>query len=259
MTESPAYAIVGRGRWANRMRGILAEDGRRVATSVTATRRGDSEQESAYRDRLCSSFKATKAQVAWICVPPGDHIPPMVEAALDSGMHVVVEKPWLCSREVTKTLEALAKSRQLILGVHYEYCMMKQVQTWREKWRPGTGLQFHGRMKVNRRNHTGLSALENLGSHLFSIHEYCVPDSAICEMDCAYEQADERSVWLEKEGNRLAQIDLLDNREPIIQRFIAAFEGATQGAGFPLDLHFGLRVSERMLQWRSENLGVKSP
>lgn len=253
MTESLAYVIVGRGRWAARMHAILAGEGRRV-TSVPETRRCSSEQESTYRERLCSSFRATAAHIAWLCIPPGDHIPIVVAAAVESGLHVVVEKPWFCSREDTALLETLAKARRLILAIHYEYCMMEQAQTWRRQWHPGTDLQFHGRMKLQRLNHTGLSALENPGSHLFSIHEYCVADSTIAEMDCAYEQPDERCVWLEKHRKRVAEIDLLANREPIIQRFIARVEAATQGAEFPFDLQFALRVAERILHWRQQQV-----
>jgi hypothetical protein len=248
MTERSRYLIVGRGRWAARMRGIL-ENERRSVVSLEQSRRGPSEDAHGYRERLLSFFKASGAQIAWLCVPPGGHIPTMVEAAVEAGLHVVVEKPWLCSAQETHRLESVARARNILVGIHYEYCMMEQVESWRREWCPGVGLHFGGRMTISRPNHIGLSALDNLGSHLFSIHEYCAPDSAVATIDCAYEQPDDRRVWLDRKGQRVAEIDLLANKEPIIQRFIAHMESATRGAAFSFDLQFALRVAERTSLW----------
>ena len=85
--------------------------------------------------------------------------------------------------------------------------------------------------------------MENLGSHLLAIRTYAAPNSALQEVRCSYERPDERSVWLEKENTRVAFIDLLANKELIIQRFIAKAEASLGGADFPFDLDFGLRVA----------------
>jgi Oxidoreductase family, NAD-binding Rossmann fold len=251
VTDTPKYVIVGRGRWASRMTAILAGENRRVA-SLERSRRAPSEHDFAYRERLQSSFKTSGAQIAWLCVLPGDHIPFMIEAALEAGLHVVVEKPWFGSAEETRRLQALGKSRNAVLAIHYEYCLLEQVETWRREWSTAAGLGFAGRMKVNRPNHTGIPALDNLGSHLFSIHEYCVPNSALAEIDCGYEQPDERRVWLTKHYSQIAEIDLLANKEPIIQRFIARVEAAIAGSEFPFDLSFALKVAARTALWRQQ-------
>jgi predicted dehydrogenase len=248
MTEGPRYVIVGRGRWASRMHAILTGEGRRVA-SLEQSRRAAGEEQSTYRSRLQASFIGSGAQIAWLCVLPGDHIPIIMEAAVEAGLHVVVEKPWLCSVEQTHRLEALAQARNILLAMHYEYCLVEQVENWRREWSPGSGLHFGGRLNISRPNHTGLSALDNLGSHLFSIHEYCASEAQISEIACAYEQRDERRVWLEQEHRRIAEIDLLGNKEPIIQRFIAHLEAATRGADFSFGLQFALRVAERSALW----------
>jgi Oxidoreductase family, NAD-binding Rossmann fold len=252
MTESPSYVIAGRGRWAARMKAILEGEGHRT-TTLPDSRRAAAEDESSYRQRLYSSFSNSNAQIVWLCIPPGNHIPVVMEAAIQAGLHIVVEKPWFCSPEETGLLEALAKPRHLLLAIHYEYCLIEQVETWRREWHGGGGLQFHGRMKVNRPSNTGLPALENLGSHLFSIHEYSVPDSQIVEMECGYEQTDERRVWLAKKDHVVTEIDLLANKEPIIQRFIARVEAAIRGEHFPFDLQFALRIAERISLWRQRS------
>jgi hypothetical protein len=253
MTELPQYVVVGRGRWASRMNAILGADPR-FAGSLEQTRRQPTEDTSSYRQRLASAFKSSGAQIAWLCVPPGEHIPAMIEAAIDAGLHVIVEKPWFCSREETHRLQALSKSQNRVVAIHFEYCLLEEVQRWRSEWHSSVGLSFSGRLTVNRPNHMGIPALDNLGSHLFSMHEYCVPNAAILEIDCGYERPNERRVWLNQSnsGIRIAEIDLLANKEPIIQRFFARVEAAIRGDEFPFDLSFALRVAERAALWRKQ-------
>lgn len=251
MTDVPKYVVVGRGRWAARMKTILNADNR-LGASLEHSRQAAAEDDQAYRDRLRSSLQSSRVQIAWLCVPPGTHIPIMIEAAVEAGLHVVVEKPWFCSPEETHRLQALGKRHERVLAIHYEYCLLHEVQTWRSKWHNAGGLSLGGRMKVNRPNHIGITALDNLGSHLFSIHEYGAPQSAITEIDCVYEQPDDRRVWLDLDDRRIAEIDLLANKEPIIQRFFARVEAATRGDEFPLDLNFALKVAERTALWRRQ-------
>lgn len=249
MSKLPIYVIVGRGRWASRMTAILGGENRRT-TALEQSRRAPSEDDCAYRERLRSWFQSSGGQIAWLCVLPGEHIPLMIEAAVEAGLHVVVEKPWCCSAEETARLQAFGQSRHSVIAIHYEYCLLEQVETWRREWSAETGLSFAGRMKMNRPNHTNIPALDNLGSHLFSIQEYCVPHSVVAEIDCRYEQPDERRVWLTKQNSQIAEIDLLANKQPIIQRFIARVEAAIDGSESPLDLSFALKVAERTALWR---------
>lgn len=243
MAESPTYVILGRGRWAARMQGMLAAENRRVE-SVVETRCSKGEDDSAYISRLATAMRSTGAHIAWLCVLPGPHVPQMVHATLDAGLHVVVEKPWPCSRLITESLTARAKSLHRLIAVHFEYCLLGEVERWRRDLHQGEGLRFGGRFFLNRPDHTGMSARDNLGSHLLAIHAYAAPKSTVQEIRCGYEQPDERSVWLEKPSAPPAFLDLLANKEPIIQRFIAKFEASLEGAEFPFDLEFALRVSQ---------------
>jgi hypothetical protein len=242
MPEGPPYVILGRGRWARRMETILAGENRGV-TSISEARRAPDESDAAYRSRLAAGMSASGAQIAWLCVLPGPHIPVMVDAALDAGLHVVVEKPWQTSPRVTASLAAKAQSLRRLIAIHFEYCLLDEVQRWRRDFQKGTGLRFGGHFFLNRLNHTGMSAMDNLGSHLLAIRAYAAPKSAVQEIRCGYEQVDERTVWLEKRNSRVAFIDLLPNKEPIIQRFIAKVEASLEGADFPFDLDFALRVA----------------
>jgi hypothetical protein len=242
MADGPAYVILGRGRWAGRMQGILASEQRRIS-SIPATRRTSGETDAAYRSRLAEAMSASGAQIAWLCVLPGPHVSLMIDAALDAGLHVVAEKPWHVSQRLTTSLKERAKSLHRLIAVHFEYCLLEEVERWRRDFCTGSGLRFGGRFFLSRPDHTGMPAMDNLGSHLLAIRAYGAPQSAVQEIRCGYEQPDERCVWLEKRNTRAAFIDLLANREPIIQRFIAKVEASLEGADFPLDLEFALRVS----------------
>ena len=242
MAEAPAYVILGRGRWASRMHGILAAEGRNVSL-VPETRRASGESDEAYRGRLAASMRACGAHIAWLCVLPGPHVPFLIDASLDAGLHVIVEKPWQTSPLMTTSLAARAKSLRRLIAVHFEYCLLQEVERWRRDFHPGTGLRFGGRFFLNRPDHTGMPAMDNLGSHLLAIRAYAAPKSALQEIRCGYEQPDERCVWLEKRNSRAAFIDLLANKEAIIQRFIAKVEASLEGADFPFDLEFAQHIA----------------
>jgi predicted dehydrogenase len=242
VADHPAYVILGRGRWAARMQSILVEENRRVA-NIPETRRQSGESDPAYRSRLAEAMSASNAQIAWLCVLPGPHVPFLIDAALDAGLHVVAEKPWQGSRRVTASLAAKAKSLRRLIAVHFEYCFLEEVERWRRDFHPGSGLRFGGHFFLNRPDHMGISAMDNLGVHLLAIRAYGVPQSSVQEIRCGYEQPEERSVWLERRNTRVAFIDLLAHKELIIQRFIAKVEAALEGADFPLNLEFALAVS----------------
>lgn len=243
MSEGPAYAILGRGRWAGRMQTILAAEGRHVA-NIPETRRLHGESDSEYVARLADAMKASGGEIAWLCVLPGPHVAFLIDAALDAGLHVVVEKPWQGTPRITASLTAKAKSMRRVIAVHFEYCLLQEVERWRRDFHQGNGFRFGGHFYLSRPDHMGIAAMDNLGSHLLAIRAYAVPQSAIQEIRCGYEQPDERFVWLERRNARAASINLLENKEPIIQRFAAKVEGALEGAEFPLDLQFALRVAE---------------
>lgn len=250
MAERPEYAILGGGYWGGRMRAILAES--RRLTQIEGARRKPAESDSAYQSRLSESFKKSGAQTAWLCVPPGEHILQITKAALEAGLHVIVEKPWLNSPAQTEPLRELAASRKLLVGIHYQYCLLDAVQIWKRTYNHGAGLDFGGCFTISRPDRIGIDAIHNLGSHLIALRNYSVPKANPCELRCGYQMADERRIWLEKEGKHVASIDFLANREPIIQRFIERVEAAINGAPFLFGLDFALRVAQASEELKRE-------
>jgi hypothetical protein len=175
----------------------------------------------------------------------------MVEAAIGAGLHTVVEKPWLCSRSESESLLALSKARRLLVAIHYEYCLLESVESWRHKFDEGVGLLFGGHFTVSRPDHSAILNIDNLRSHLLAIRAYAVPKSGVAEIRCGYGLPDERSAWVGTHDRRTGFIDFLENHEPIIQRFIGRLEAALEGADFPFSLEFASRVADDVgtLKW----------
>src|SRR5713226_4030555 len=250
MRKSPAYVILGRGRWAKKMWPIISGEGRRVV-AVEETRQRPSERESAYVDRLAVAMKASGAQIAWLCVLPGRYVSLMIQAAIEAGLHVIVEKPWYGSSEETQRLQSLARAKGRVIAVHFEYLVLEEVERWRADFHPGAGCRFGGRFFLSRADLSGIPAIDNLGCHLLAIREYAVPSSQVSEIRCGYELLDERLVWIDSGDQRLASIDLFAHAQPIIQRFMEKVEAALDGAAFPFDLEFALRVTVELDAYKS--------
>src|SRR5213593_5218052 len=165
MAEAPGYVILGRGRWAQKMRPIISGEGRAVV-SVEETRQRPTEKESDYVERLAATMKASNARIAWLCVTPGRHVSLMIQAAIEAGLHVIVEKPWYGSSRDTKRLQELARAKNRVIAIHYEYCVLAEVEKWRAGFHPATGLRFGGRFFLSRPGQLGIPAIDDLGSHL---------------------------------------------------------------------------------------------
>jgi hypothetical protein len=241
----PGYLIVGKGRWATRMQQMLVGEGRRVGFA-SSYRRLDGEPDGDFEARMATEFRNSGAQIAWLCVTPGAHVPPLIGAALTAGLHVLVEKPWVCSREQTSEMLEAARRAGLRTAIHFEFCMLAGLQKWREGFGDGQGLTFGGVFDVSAADRLQIPAKHNLGSHLVAMHEYAVPRSAISKIDCHYEAVDQRRVFLEGNEGRVGEIDFLGSAEPVIQRFLALFEKSLDGGEFLFDFDFGLRVKETL-------------
>jgi hypothetical protein len=253
--KGPAYVIAGKGRWGSRIYAMLEAEGRRV-TALAGTRVGAHEDLDAYGKRWAKDFDASSAQVAWLCVPPGAHVSKLIWAALTAGLHVLVEKPWILSQDETLLLQLGAKRAHLQTAVHFEYCLLDGVEKWRGEFSQRDDLEFGGAFHVSAGNPLGIAPMQNLGSHLMAMRLYAAPLSRISTIDCGYEQADKRGIWLESGVKRIAEIDFLGSKEPIVQRYAARFEAAVEGreeGTFPFDFGFGLRVKQEL-----ETLCLKS-
>jgi len=243
--KGPAYLIIGKGRWGVRMHAMLVAEGRRAEFS-SAVRRETNETSSAYQSRLTQIFSDSLAHIAWLCVPPGPHVPILIRSAFAARLHVIVEKPWVYSREETTLLQDAAARAGLQTAVHFEYCLLSEVENWRCQYEQQNDLEFGGTFNVHSADHLGISPIQNLGSHLLAMRQYAVPHSRLSKIYCGYELPDERSVWLDFGKQRVATIEFLGNKQPIVQRFVARFENSLDGKPFPFDFGFVQRVNENL-------------
>jgi Oxidoreductase family, NAD-binding Rossmann fold len=227
------------------MHAMLAGEGRR-AEFASGLRRQTDESSSAHESRLAHTFSNSSAQIAWLCVPPGAHVPILIRAAFTAGLHVIVEKPWIYSREETTLLQDAATRAGLKGGVHFEYCLLSEIENWRRQYERENGLEFGGTFNVHAADHLGISAMQNLGSHLMAMREYAVPHSRLSKIYCGYELPDERLVWLDSGKQRVATFEFLDSKAPIVQRFLARFENSLGGKPFPFDFYFAQRVNDNL-------------
>jgi hypothetical protein len=242
LVDKPSYLILGRGRWAGLIHNVLIQGERRV-TRLEESRMRPDELESGYRARLTGEMAASGANIVWMCIPFGRWVPAIAAAALDCGLDVIAECPWLCPPEVSDSLLAVALKNRRLLGVHYEYCLLDEVHAWRNSFAGGKDCTFNGVFEISRAGRHGAVAELQLGSHLMAIRQYAVPEAGIGEVRCRFGGRDRRVVWLEREGERVSTIDFQTNRQPIIQRFIQAFESGREGAGFHFGLEFAIQVA----------------
>jgi hypothetical protein len=243
--NAPAYLVVGKGRWGTRIYDMLVGEGRR-AEFASGLRKNTNESSGAYESRAAQTFSDSSAQIAWFCVPPGAHVPMLLRAAFAAGLHVIVEKPWIYSGQETTLLQDAATKAGVQGGVHFEYCLLSEIENWRRQYAQQHGLAFGGTFNVHTSDHLGISAMQNLGTHLVAMREYGVPHSRLSNIYCGYELPDERTVWLDSGKQRVVNIDFQGSKEPIVQRFLARFENSLDGKPFPFDFAFAQRVSKNI-------------
>jgi len=162
---------------------------------------------------------------------------------MHAGLDVIAECPWLCPPTITESLQVLEQTQQRFVSLHYEYCMLDELQSWQRRFAGGAACTFHGVFSISRPGRYGSVAALQLGSHLLAMRRFAVPDATIGRLDCRYESADRRSVSLEKEGVELASIDFTLNQQPLIQRYIHAFELARTQRLSLFGLDFAARIA----------------
>lgn len=226
MPDKPRYTILGSGRWAHILVEILNGIGRQAAM-IGSIRRQPDESDISYRARLTDRLSGA-GDIVWIAVPPGPHSVAMVEAALDAGRHIIVEKPWPADPSQSRFIETRAAMLGLRCAVHFQYLFLDAIQSLRATGNDGADMVFSGQFTIARASANGVPAGPNLGSHLVSLWRVAFPAAALGSLVVGYEQVNRRMMCLESE-EATRMVDFTDNAEPIIQRFIKAFETGTPG------------------------------
>ena len=150
--------------------------------------------------------------ILWFAVPPGFQ-DLFVEAGLNAGKHIIVEKPWMCSAERTLQLLAAAGRISKQVAVHFQYCFLDSVREIALRGQEAT--VFSGAFCISRGNRLSLDPLYNLGSHLVAIKCLYFKNARIGTLVTGYDMPDRRSITIETDSTRI-DIDLLETNEPLV-------------------------------------------
>lgn len=235
-------SLIGGGGWGTKLHEMLSKDNL-LADWPDLPRRKPDEGVEHYKDRVWSVLRKSRGDVAWLAVPPADQAI-LVDVAVECGFHVIVEKPWLAAEDMTKVLIEKSRANSLATGVPYIYCFLDRLVSY-ARYRP-QAWGMEGVFKVAVKNRLNLGALENLGSHILAIRRYVCPDAELLSLEVEYDAENTRCVKLHYDKS-VDYIDFSNNKEPIVQRFVASFlNGVDHGDAFMFDLDFASKVSADM-------------
>ena len=245
MCRTARYAVIGSGRWGSVIHQILGGMGRE-SVLVSGNRQRQSETSSEYASRLRQTLADTKAAIAWLCVSPGPHVAQIIGRAMENGMQIIVEKPWLSSRQETEDIIQAAAAADISIGIDYEYCFLEELDSVFASVGEGTGWELSGKFVIARENRLKIPASQNLGCHLVAIQKLYCPSVDVGEIKVGYSGADCRLLKVRKmhaAGCDGIEVDFTRNREPLVQRFVRAFEeAAVTREAFPMNLVFAQEV-----------------
>jgi GFO/IDH/MocA oxidoreductase family protein len=234
--------VVGRGNWGTKLQGILFREGL-LADWPLLPRRTLHENSDLFRSRVRAVLQKSRGDVVWLAVPPADQAL-MVEAVIDLGRHVIIEKPWMVSHSITKELVNRAQKCGVMTGVSYIYCFLDSVIKQAELFKQAEG--FEGDFFVATDNRLGLPSVYNLGAHLLAIRGYVCPNAKLLNLRTGYNSENTRSVTFYY-GSSRKHIEFLYTSEPIVQRFAMTFlNGITSGTSFKFDLAFSSKITKEL-------------
>ena len=239
----PIYAIIGKGRWGNRLLKILRCHGRHTI-QLNISRPQNQNAICAYQDQIIQHINqyAKKSDIVWVSIPPGQQYE-AVKSVLIAGKHAVIEKPWMVNTEKTHSLIQLADEKNLNIAVHYQYCFLDKFSDLREKFDfSDKNIIFSGIFNTSKKDRISIPALHNFGCHLLAIKNYYFPNAQLGEIKTGYDMDDQRSMTIQIKSTDYS-INFLNNQEPLIQRFIDGFElDLIKKAKSDFNLYFSLKI-----------------
>ena len=239
------YSVLGNGVWGKRVVDILRGMGRKVHPIYFSYKSLVGKGE--YLEYLSENLKKAKisSDILWVAIPPNDQFS-ICELATDIGFHQIYEKPWNVVSEQANRLHESALKRNLTVGVHFQYCYLDRLKFIADIISSqDSSTEFSGIFNISRINRLNIDPMDNLGVHLVAIKMLHFKSSTITSIKSSYNEADERKLSLtNKDGGIIEMLDFNHCAEPIIQRYIEAFENSIEMCeSFQLDIDFARKVS----------------
>lgn len=241
------FGVIGRGQWGSRIAKILQDCSFDIKV-LDISRRGPEESKLIYQERITDLLeKHSQNLIAiWVAVPPGDQ-EVLVRSALGLRKNVVVEKPWMVSREETEALISLSRRCGRQVALHHQYTFLEALTNLHSRIDPmDQDAVFSGQFTTSKPDRLAIPALYNFGSHLLAVKCLLFPGAQIGALRVGYNEVDRRWVSIDWASHQFS-LDFTDHREPLIQRYIEAFEQhIASDQEFPMNLRLGLKVNEEL-------------
>lgn len=236
------YAVVGAGKWGERLVDTLSKCTDCQVLSIQLSRRANHETEEDYRDRINATFEpyCDKIDLVWLAVSPGDQ-EHLVLCAINAGFHVIIEKPWMVGKAASENLSELALNMNVQVGVHFQYCYLEELAEI-SKYANNAGFTFNATFTIAGGNRLNIDPWFNFGTHLLAMKMLHFSDVRIGEIQVGYNVDNQR--WLNLSGPSNITIDFGKNDQPLIQRFVSDIERSiVLGVDFPIGIEFAEQVT----------------
>ncbi|MBS4067195.1 MAG: Gfo/Idh/MocA family oxidoreductase [Sulfurimonas sp.] len=242
------FAILGAGRWGK----IVAQAVHRIghlAEILTGLRLAPGQNWNDYQMEWRRRLEGADVDIVWIATPPGNHIVPLCHACLDVGINVIIEKPWMGKRDDMISIVSKATAKGLLVAVNYQYLFLDFIESARSRWVSGADdkNRIDIRFTIDRPPRSPLSAIYNLGAHLFAIKMMLDENAEISGMSVGYYMENARQIVISN-AECSETFDFTENSEPILERFVQQYVRAINGDDVWVpSLYFSQRVYEEMV------------
>jgi hypothetical protein len=192
-------------------------------------------------DIKTGNFKTSPLRLLWITYPPGDRKIQLILAALNSGFHVLIEKPLMLSQDEIDTIQTTMLSTKCNVFVNFQYNYCKSIISAKERYAEVDDLLFEGCFYAIPKNKLNLNPYYNLACHIISIKLNHFPNAYLGTLKYGYERND-RCVRLIGKSEKCL-INLSKCTCNTLENLLDSLElSLMEGINFPLTFRFGVEL-----------------
>jgi hypothetical protein len=238
------FAIIG-NNWGNKIYNILSELKFEVI-KVNLKSPKNYKNEDAYLRNLRKQLNLIKKnyKIIWLAISPNKKKQFLiVKECLKKKFHLIIEKPWLVTKNKTEYLQKIQKKNNLLVGFHFEYLYLNFLKKNKFKFSNLTNnviLNFHVKNKNLKNNHKS-----ELGSHLVAIKKYYFPRIKNCKISTGFKK-NLRNISVKIKNKKIIH-NFTYNTENIIQKFLKDYlNHYNKNKKFKLDFNF--MISDKLIK-----------
>ena len=246
------YAIIGSGNWGRRIYSVL-ENMNKDVFFIKIKPRAYEESIKIYTVRINQTLsRNNKYDILWVASRPGSYQFYLIREAIKLNKNIICEKPLLISKKKIDYLYNLAKKKNVLLSIHFEYLFLKKLNDLSLKLN-SPGVEFEGTFSSEKNDRFKISSSLNLGIHIASIYCMYFYDTKFIKIFTKYNFQKKRELILRK-SNYLISLNFTNSKEQLIRKFIKNFEdSALHKKDFFLDFSFYLKVISKLEDLKLRN------